>query len=287
VRAQFSAKWLHDPLWEDGKAEFNIYDAQQARYGANRASEVIHIHVREPFSAEEMVKAEAGSKSATYPVLKLNQILRIPTGIYVYQQMHSAFWRTGNAQLVKATLTSNDSCGNTYKEFLARSGVGGWLRPGWHYEWRTYWEGMARGREVIHAPAGAIFYDELPMRVRTIDFTGESGTFEIQLATSIIGSKKDNIAFQKAKVDWSRSASGEIQVTVTPSDAGVLTRAPGKRERGLPRDEFLVDGKPPHVLREWHQLDGGVLKLKRSLRIDYWNYNQPGDLERALGSAQR
>ena len=284
VQAQFSAKWLQDPVWDDGKAEFNIYEAQQVRYGSGRSSEVTHIYVREPFSADDLVKAEPNSKSATYPVLKLNQILHIPTGIYVYQQMHSAFWRSDNGQLVKATLTSNDSCGNTYKEIRARTGLGGWLRPGWHYGWRTYWEGMGHGREVVHAPADAIFYDELPMRVRTIDFTGDDGRFDVQLAASIIGSKKDKLAFQKASVQWVRKSGGTISIAVIPENAAALTPRPQMTENGFPCDQFIVEGKPPHIVREWHQLDGGVLKLKRSLRIDYWNYNQPGDLERALGA---
>jgi hypothetical protein len=47
----------------------------------------------------------------------------------------------------------------------------------------------------------------------------------------------------------------------------------------------VLERKPPHVIRSWAQSDGGLLKLKRSLRLDYWNYNQPGDRERALGSS--
>ena len=33
----------------------------------------------------------------------------------------------------------------------------------------------------------------------------------------------------------------------------------------------------------WKKSDGGSLKLRRSLKLDYWNYNKPGDRERALG----
>ena len=267
ARAQFGAAWLQDEkYWGDGKAEFNLYDAQQVRYGQARPSEVIHILVREPFSQRELVKAEPGSNPGTYPVLKLNQILHVPTGIYVYQQMHSAFWRTDSGALIKATLTSNDSCGNTYKEFRALAGPASWLGGGWRYEWRTYWEGASAGEEKIRAPKAAVFYDELPMRVRTIDFSTAPNPFAIQLAPTIVRSKKDDVSFAPASVSWNRTGS-QIMVKVT---SGKLT------------DEFLLDSDAPHRLRQWRMSDGGQLTLRRSLKIDYWNYHKPGDRERAL-----
>ena len=272
ARAQFSAAWLQDEkYWGDGKAEFNIYDAVEMRYGQPRKCEIIHILVREPFAERDLVKAEANTRGGTYPVIKLNQILHIPTGVYVYQQMHSAFWRCDTGELVKATLTSNDSCGNTYKEFRALGGLRGLMGAGWRYEWRTYWEGMSAGEENISAPTNAVFYDELPMRVRTIDFTKPNGEFEIQLAPTVIKSKKDQLAFTSTKVAW-EVGSSEIRVTVTP----------GANRDGEQHDTFILDAKAPHLLREWKRADGGSLKLRTSLKLDYWNYNKPGDLERAL-----
>ena len=38
--------------WNDGKAEFDIYDAQILRYGQPRQTEVLHILVREPFDLQ-------------------------------------------------------------------------------------------------------------------------------------------------------------------------------------------------------------------------------------------
>src|ERR1051325_10771548 len=115
--AQFTPALLqNDSYWGDGKAEFNIYDAQNARYGVPRPCEVHHILVREPMDPKQFVKPENPNEPGAFPVLKLNQILHVPPGIYFYQQMHSAFWRVDNAQLLKFSLTSNDSCGNTFKE---------------------------------------------------------------------------------------------------------------------------------------------------------------------------
>ena len=287
ARAQFSAAWLQDEkYWGDGKAEFNFYDAVEMRYGQPRKCEIIHILVREPFAERDIVKAEANTPGGTYPVIKLNQILHIPTGVYVYQQMHSAFWRCDTGELVKATLTTNDSCGNTYKEFRALGGLRGLMNPGWRYEWRTYWEGMSAGEENIGAAKDATFYDELPLRVRMIDFTKltqETASFAVLLGPTIINSKKNDIRFEPVTISWerlplpsldshSRDLRGNIRVIV-------------RRLTGTDvRDVFILEPKPPHLMLAWHKADGGSLQLRSSLKLDYWNYNRSGDLERALNS---
>src|SRR5213078_2818426 len=122
--AQFTPALIqNNSYWGDGKAEFDIYDAQIVREGAPRPCEVLHVLVRELFDPKQLVKSDKPNQPDVISVLKLNQILHVPTGLYVAQEMHSNFWRVDNAQLLKFSLTSNDSCGNTYKE--ARRDGGG------------------------------------------------------------------------------------------------------------------------------------------------------------------
>jgi hypothetical protein len=163
--------------------------------------------------------------------------------------------------LLKFSLTSNDSCGNTYKE--GRRG-----ETKLTYEYRTYWDGMASGQEDVSIPANGYFYDELPWLVRTIDFANAGKSFEIQLAGSIINSKKDSFEFKPATFSFTR-AERFIDVT--------LKHAAGA-------DTFKLDSQFPHLLREWNAADGSKLKMKRNLKVDYWNYNKPGDRERALNN---
>ncbi|MEO5719833.1 MAG: hypothetical protein ABIR29_14845 [Chthoniobacterales bacterium] len=258
--AQFNSAFIENgSYWNDGKAEFDIYDAQIVRYGQPRQTEVLHILVREPMDLKQFVKPDDWQRPGTIQVLKMNQILQIPTGLYVYGQMHSNFWRSDNGRLAKFSLTSNDSCGNTYKE--ARRG-GEIFR----YQWHTYWDGMAEGHENVRLPPNGIFYDELPLRVRTIDFSKPSGDFAIQLAPSIINSKKDKLVWKPAQVHF-ESTDRAIFVTVT-HDAG--------------SDRFILDRDFPYLLRTWQSVDGSKLQLKRSLKVDYWNYHGLGDRKRAL-----
>jgi hypothetical protein len=260
VLAQFTPTLLqNNSYWADGKAEFNIYDAQIIRYGTPRPCEVLHILVREPFDPKQLVKPDDANQPGAIAVLKLNQILHVPTGLYVYQQMHSNFWRVDNAQLLKFSLTSNDSCGNTFKEARRKGN-------GLAYEYHTYWDGMADGKEDVSVPANGYFYDELPWLVRTIDFSKPSVGFEVQLAGTTINSKKDTFVFKPAKISF-KSTERTIDVAVE-HPAGV--------------DHFILDRDGPYLLREWSVADGSRLKMKRSLKVAYWNYNKPGDRERAL-----
>src|SRR3954469_8784850 len=73
--AQFSPALLqNDSYWGDGRAEFNIYDGQIMRDGAPRPGEVLHILVREPIDPKQ---------TGAVPMLKLNQIVHLPIGLYV------------------------------------------------------------------------------------------------------------------------------------------------------------------------------------------------------------
>src|SRR2546422_5107529 len=137
--AQFTPAFLQNSsYWGDGKAEFDFYDAQIVREGQPRPCEVLRILVREPFDPKQLVKPDDLKRPDLINVIKLNQILHVPTGIYVYQQMHSNFWQIDNGLLVKWSLTSNDSCGNAFKEARLLSGE-------LAYEFHTYWDGMADG----------------------------------------------------------------------------------------------------------------------------------------------
>lgn len=249
--AQFSPVLLqNDSYWGDGKAEFNIYDAQIVREGAPRPCEVLHILVREPADPKQ-----PGAASG----LKLNQILHLPLGLSVQQQMHSNFWRIDNAQLLRFSVTSADGIGNAYKEGR-REGAA------FTYEFRSFADGATAGKENIALPEKGYFYDELPWLVRTLDFTKASTPFEIQLAGTTMHAKKDNFVFKPAKLSF-KPTDREIDIAV---------------EHAGGTDHFILDRDFPNLLRQWNAADGSRLKMKRSLKVAFWNYNKPGDREKAL-----
>lgn len=242
-----------ETLLGDGLAEYSFYDAELMLYGAARQTEVRHILVRESFAADAPVKADDWQKPGTVPVIKLNQVIRVPAGVYRYDQMLSTFWRGADGELEKFSLASIDSCGNTYKEGrLDGSSL--------DYEARTYWEGMDRINRTVALPDDALFYDELPFKLRLLDWQAVR-EFTAPLVPSVINSKADALTFEPAQFLVEATNDG-WQVTVTWS-------------RGT--DKFVFETQPPHRLRTWKRADGGSLVYKGGGRLDYWNRNQPGD----------
>ena len=88
------------------------------------------------------------------------------------------------------------------------------------------------------------------------------------VAPSVTNSKRDNITFKPAKFSF-KPAGKTISVTV---------------EHAVGVDRFTLDRDGPYLLREWTMADGSHLKMKRNLKVDYWNYNKPGDREKALAN---
>lgn len=78
----------NEGFWGDGNAEVAVFKATEKRYGTLRETKVRHILVRENFAKNELVKADDWQDSGTYPVIKLNQVITIPTGSYRYDQGH-------------------------------------------------------------------------------------------------------------------------------------------------------------------------------------------------------
>jgi len=248
----FSADLLRDRLWDDGKAEYDVYDALEVREGAPRPARVVVLIVKEPFNARLAVKAD---RPPATDVLKMNQVIDVPTGVFAFHQMHSSFWDRATGALVKFSLTSNDFCGNTFKEGRID---GGSLRFLFH----TYWDGEADGERRFRVPSGAVFLDELPMKLRTLA-RFDPAQYSISLFPSVISSRMGNPVFAPATIRvLSAGLDGAIRVEVA-------------HRSGVER--FVFQKAPPHVLASWTRSDGGTLKLKKSLRLDYWNHHAPGD----------
>src|SRR5882724_9156228 len=104
AQAPFGTELLRDGIWDDGKAEYDVYLADEMRYGIARRTEIVHIVVKEPFNTKLRVKAEA---PPWREVLKMNQVVDVPTGVYAYHQMHSSFWDRETGDLLKFSMSSN------------------------------------------------------------------------------------------------------------------------------------------------------------------------------------
>src|SRR2546425_13248551 len=126
-----------NPLWDDGRAEIDAYEASILRYGIPRPLTAYLIVVKVDFSKQQLVKADPDHDPGDlFTVLKLNHVIDYQTGIYSYHQLASVFFDRASMDLVKFSLTSNEWCGNTYKEYTRRVGKGA-------LHAHTYWDNQA------------------------------------------------------------------------------------------------------------------------------------------------
>ena len=262
--AQFTPALLQNSsYWGDGKAEFDFYDAQIVRDGQPRACEVLMILQRELVDPKTFARIDDPKKPDALATIRMNAILTLPRGMFVEQQSLAANWRVDPFSLLHLSLVGTDSSGNFSKRIEEKREADS---VSWFFIYDTYRNGAGFDRVVPPSSGTPVFYDELPLRVRTIDLSKPKGEFEIQLAPTTADPNKGTITFKPARVSFTVTER-KIDISVQHSSG---------------TDRFVLDGWFPFLLREWNAADGSHLKLKNSLKADYWNYNKPGDRERAL-----
>lgn len=240
-------------LWNDGNAEVTRYEARDLRYGIARTSRAVLIVVAEDLLRDRLVKPDRPGDAATVRVLKLNHVRSIPTGVYVYQQMLSAFLGADRLDALKLTVTSHEWCGNTFVE---------WRRDRPALEVRTYFENPGDA-DVPFAPGDALFYDALPLALRGLDFV-RTREASVRVVDTLFAAHPEPPSIAGGRLTVERRAA--------PASAWRVTLVRGDR-----RDVFDFDAAFPHGLSRWERSDGGELRRIDVRRFRYWERNAPGD----------
>lgn len=261
-----------------GKAEVALYQGTVVRYGENRQADLALITVLEPYIKKQMVKSET---ETDYYAIKQNQALKYTTGVYPYSQMNSLFWERDSGSFLKATMTTQEWCGQSYKE-LRSSG------QTMQFFYSSYWENESRGYETRKSPAGdAVLYDELPLLVRRNQIS--NGTLMIfpMLMSSQVRRPDWDIG-QPARDPEYRPATLEVtQDTLDFQGQQRRVRVVRILQEGFSTDSGAVSSKedvfyvdlesPLRPLLRWERNDGGVFELQSLNYTDYWNQNNPQD----------
>ena len=241
-------------LWDDGKAEVSVYEARDLREGIPRTSRAVLIVVAEDLLPNALVKADRpGETSLTRRVLKLNHVRDIPTGVYTYQQMLSAFLAADRLDPVKLTMTSHEWCGNSFAE---------WRVDRASLAIRSYFEEPG-DVDVALSPGDAVFYDSLPLTLRGLDFE-RTGSGTLRVIGSVFTSRPLPPSMETARLEVTRPAQ-------SPPIYRVFLR------RAEQSDVFDFETRFPHRLVRWDRADGGSLRRILSRRSRYWEENAPGD----------
>jgi hypothetical protein len=257
-RAQFSPAFLqNDSYWGDGKAEVDFYDAQVMRDGQLRHCELQIILAKTTASMPREAQDPSAAPPQTVPVVRMFQSLTIPRGLVSEQRASVLLF------LLPGPLLAADDVTTRADEIIS-SHV--FLQPG--AKEITIERSSPRGK--ISFPfaeqATTILRNELPLRVRMLDLSKESGEFECRLIdpeppwdTPMTGASSCKVSFK------AQTRTIEIEL---------------REEKAT--NKFTVDRDFPFLLREWKTADGSSYRLKKSLKADYQNYLKEGDREKAL-----
>ena len=257
------------------------YTGTIIRYGKPREAELMLITVLEPFIRDQLVKSES---ETDFYAIKQNQVMSYQTGVYPYRQMNSVFWSSQSGEFLKAFMTTQEWCGQTYRELRKQGNT-------LQFYYSSYWEDESRGYETKSYPGSpdyALLYDELPLFVRknNLEDSLSIALYPMLMSSQIrrpdwdIGKPARDPDFRKATMD---SKPGEIIWQDKPRKVRIVTvtQPAFQVESGTvpeKKDVFYVDSESSlRPLLRWERNDGGALELSSINYTDYWEQNDPGD----------
>ena len=262
ARAQFVPTLLENrSYWGDGKSEIDFYDADSVRSGQHFRSELLLVLT--PGFIDPLTLAPLEQKRATesQPVIRMKQTVTIPRGLLLEQRSLDLLWKMEPTVLTRLSFAGTDGVGNISRLVMPKAGA---ATATWQLTEDSY-RGISQPRQIQPAGGALVFYDELPVRVRTIDFSKPKGEFDIQLVGTIGDLSAAKVQPEPAKI---AVQTGQRQIEVEL-----------KHEQGA--DHFVLDADFPFLLREWKMATGETWKLKNSLRAEYQKYDKAGDREKA------
>ena len=250
--AESGDSWRLVSAWDDGKAEFCSYEVDWRRYGTLYPGTALLIVVKEPWAPDYDVKANRAREDG-FEVLKLNHVRDVPTGIYSYHQMASAFVRRDSGELRKLAVTSAEGCGISTAHLVEG-----------RLDTRSYFDGQ--GDQSHPYPEGVLPEDALPMMLREL-LSGELPA-RVETFPSLMTGRFPPLD----PVAWTPERR-QVRVEVPAGEFGAIEL---RLTRGNREMVFQFDERSPHRLLRWKKDDGTEYRLNKCERLAYWQMARPG-----------
>lgn len=260
IGEHFDAQWSLDRLWDDGLAEVAIYDAERVIYGEPRPHEEARILVSEPMDARQHVKADPPYEGKRIlPVLKCNIFSRVETKNYPYHLMVSLFIdRARPSRLVKATYSSQEWCGQTFKDLQ-------FYRDPPRFSANSYWDGQAIIDQPLEWDSNTLLEEQLAVSLRALNLeAGEE--MAIRLLPSQVSNRApvpEPVAAVISRVERSDRLEG-----MNFEDGPPLTYELAADDGSWAA--YAFGSEPPRVLLAYRHSDGRQGRMKSVRRRAYW-----------------
>lgn len=258
--------------WYQNKAEINVFDLEQYRYGEMREGTAVMIFVTEDFSKRNQVKLdnpeEAGADARK--VMKLNMTREFLTGVYPYNTMLSVFtpvYDDENAFKIVASVT--EWCGQSFIQM-------NWKNGSYKAQLFSYFE--SEGDQELKLEGAS--EDEIFNTIRLNPSLVPEG--DVRIIPSLIFQRFSHIPLkvERASISKRRLSGDHEELTLEYKTIN--------RKLVVQYQNFF-----PFEILSWEEIqtkaDGEIertIATRRSKELlDYWNRNSLDDeeLRRALG----
>jgi len=248
-------QWMSAPLWDDGRAEIAVFDAQRVVDGRPIAHDCTLVTTKEDFTKAYWTRADwpYGDKPVV-AVLRQSQLSTIPDASFpTHWATTFVFERAGAPKLAKMTLSSQDADASSFKEFQL------W-RETPTMRFASPWDGEGTGERTLPLHGANVrFEEELPLLVRMLKFEdGLQARFELEPSQQT--SKAPAPIPSQAILTVVRPANAlATSIGRFEPDAAWLVVVETRDGRSI---DFLVEDAPPNRLLGWSHADGRRLTIK-------------------------
>lgn len=247
--------------WYQGKAEINVFDLQQSRYGEVRPGKAVLIFVTEDFSKKKQVKLDdpEGNSSDAQKVLKLNMTREFVTGVYPYHTMLSVFTPVYEEILSPKIVASvTEWCGQSFTQLNFKGGS-------YQVKQFSYFESDMDSESKINAMAE----DELFNRIRLNPELVHTG--DQLLVPSLLFQRFAHIPLKAEDAEITKRDLGSNQAEIEVSYSGIGRKLTIRYQRFFP---FEIIG-----FEEIWTKENGKQEITTATRttmkmLDYWNQNE-------------
>ncbi|KAA0224537.1 hypothetical protein EDS67_23290 [candidate division KSB1 bacterium] len=261
--------------WGDGKAELSSYQTKTQRYGELREGNAVLVFVTEEISRTTRIKVESEAipPADRAPVMKLNHVVKFPTGIYDYSLLTSTFSSIESEfgrppfEPLKISFTAQEWCGHVYQMLIPQ-------RDQVELTLHSYFQSEGDQKRSIKLPANAAFEDNLLIWIRELKgevlSAGQRRALQILPSAWASRSGHQDVEFQGGSII---KDEGEV---VKLSEGN----APSWRwtwQVGSRTEMYWVEKAYPHRILKWKSSDGGEGELIKTLRLPYWQLHGNND----------